>query len=220
MNHSYVDPGLRCIGQSFVVLAQPTAPAEPRECSFNHPSSRQHLKVVAVPGALDNLERPACQGPDPLDQLSSIASIGPDQPHAGKPPCQFIDDQLRSISILDIGRMHHHRQQQPHGIYNDVSLSTVDLLASVIATRPPFSVVLTDWLSMMAALGVGLLLGLPNFGPQGLMDSFPCTILSPRKYHHTVPQGGRSCGIRHVQPLRRTYTMPLTRHSNYRVSYL
>ena len=84
MNHSYVDPGLRCIGQSFVVLAHPTAPAEPRECSFNHPSSRQHLKVVAVPGALDNLERPACQGPDPLDQLSSIASIGPDQPHAGK----------------------------------------------------------------------------------------------------------------------------------------
>ena len=150
MNHSYVDPGLGCLGQSFVVpvsstgqaLAQPTAPAEPRECSFNHPSSRQHLKVVAVPGALDNLERPACQGPDPLDQLSSIASIGPDQPHAGKPLYQFIDDQLRSISILDIGRMHHHRQQQPHGIYNDVSLSTVDLLASVIATRPPFSVVL------------------------------------------------------------------------------
>ena len=125
MNHSYVDPGLGCIGQSFVVpvsstgqaLAQPTAPAEPRECSFDHPSSRQHLKVVAVPGALDNLERPACQGPDPLDQLSSIASIGPDQPHAGKPPYQFIDDQLGSISILDIGRMHHHRQQQPHGIY-------------------------------------------------------------------------------------------------------
>ena len=185
MKHSYVDPGLRCIGQSFVVpvsstgqaLAQPTAPAEPRECSFNHPSSRQHLKVVAVPGALDNLERPACQGPDSLDQLSSIASIGPDQPHAGKPPYQFIDDQLGSISILDIGRMHHHRQQQPHGIYNDVSLSTVDLLASVIATRPPFSVVLTDWLSMMAALGVGLL---PSaFRTLGLMDSFPCTILSP-----------------------------------------
>ncbi len=221
MNHSYVDPGLGCIGQSFVVpvsstgqaLAQPTAPAEPRECSFDHPSSRQHLKVVAVPGALDNLERPACQGPDPLDQLSSIASIGPDQPHAGKPPYQFIDDQLRSISILDIGRMHHHRQQQPHGIYNDVSLSTVDLLASVIATRPPFSVVLTDWLSMMAALGVGLL---PSaFRTLGRRASWTRShvpsCLHSRKYHHTVPQGGRSCGMaRHVQPLRRTYTMPLT----------
>ena len=77
MNHSYMGPRLGCIGQSFVVLAHPTAPAEPRECSFDHPSSRQHLKTVAVPGALDNLECPACQGPDPLDQLSSIASIGP-----------------------------------------------------------------------------------------------------------------------------------------------
>ena len=156
----------------------------------------------AVPGALDN-----------LDQLSSIASIGPDQPHAGKPPYQFIDDQLGSISILDIGRMHYHRQQQPHGIYNDVSLSTVDLLASVIATRPPFPVVLTDWLSMMAALGVGLL---PSaFRTLGRRASWTRShvpsCLHSRKYHHTVPQGGRSCGMaRHVQPLRRTYTMPLT----------
>ena len=109
--------------------------------------------------------------------------------------------------------MHHHRQQQPHGIYNDVSLSTVDLLASVIATRPPFSVVLTDWLSMMAALGVGLLpsaFELWAAGPHGLVPMYhPVSI--PRKYHHTVPQGGRSCGMaRHVQPMRRTYTMPLT----------
>ena len=183
MNHSYVDPHLRCIGQSFVVLAQPTAPAEPRECSFNHPSSRQHLKVVAVSRALHNLEHPACHGPDPLDQLSSIASIGPDQPHSGESPSQFIDDQLGSISILNIGRMHHHRKQQPHGIYNDVSLSTVDLLASVIATRPPFSVVFTDWLSMMAALGVGLP-PLPNFGPQG-MDSF---VLSRLHSENTTTQ--------------------------------
>ena len=200
MNHSYVDPGLRCIGQSFVVLAQPTAPAEPRECSFDHPSSRQHLKVVAVPGALDNLERPACQGPDPLDQLSSIASIGPDQPHAGKPPYQFIDDQLRSISILDIGRMHHHRQQQPHGIYNDVSLSTVDLLASVIATRPPFfrrlnRLAVYDGRARCWVAAFGL----PNFGPQRLMDSFPCTILSP--FPKIPPHGApRREVMRHGSP--------------------
>ena len=221
MNHSYVDPGLGCLGQSFVVpvsstgqaLAHPTAPAEPRECSFDHPSSRQHSKTMAVPGALYNLERPACQGPDPLDQLSSIASIGPDQPHAGKPPYQFIDDQLRPIPILDIGRMHHHRQQQPHGIYNDMSLSTVDLLASVIATRPPFSVVLTDWLSIIAALGVGFLPSACRTLTRraSLARSHVPSSLHSRKYHHTVPQGGRSCGMaRHVQPLRRTYRMPLT----------
>ena len=197
MNHSYMGPRLGCIGQSFVVpvsstgqaLAHPTAPAEPRECSFDHPSSRQHLKTVAVPGALDNLECPACQGPDPLDQL-------------------------RPIPILDIGRMHHHhRQQQPHGIYNDMSLSTIDLLASVIATRPPFPVVLTDWLSMIAALGVGFLPSACRTLTRraSLARSHVPSSLHSRKYHHTVPQGGRSCGMaRHVQPLRRTYRMPLT----------
>ena len=35
-----------------------------------------------------------------------------------------------------------------------MALSSGDFLASVVAPRPPFSVVLTDWLSMMAALGV------------------------------------------------------------------
>ena len=214
MNHSYVGPHLGCIGQSFVVpvsstgqaLAHPTAPAEPRECSYLRGSTRKRWLSLE---ALDNLERPACQGPstDPLDQLSSIASIGPDQPHAGKPPYQFIDDQLRPIPILDIGRMHHHRQQQPHGIYYDMSLSTVDLLASVIATRPPFSVVLTDWLSIIAALGVGFLPSACRTLTRraSLARSHVPSSLHSRKYHHTVPQGGRSCGMaRHVQPLRRT----------------
>ena len=49
----------------------------------------------------------------------------------------------RPISVLDIGRMRHHRQQQSQGIYDDVSLSTIDLFTSIIATRPPFSVVFT-----------------------------------------------------------------------------
>ena len=72
---------------------------------------------------------------------------------------------------------------------------------------------LTDWLSMMAALGVGLL---PSaFRTLGRRASWTRShvpsCLHSRKYHHTVPQGGRSCGMaRHVQPLRRTYTMPLT----------
>ena len=66
---------------------------------------------------------------------------------------------------------------------------------------------------MMAALGVGLL---PSaFRTLGRRASWTRShvpsCLHSRKYHHTVPQGGRSCGMaRHVQPLRRTYTMPLT----------
>ena len=90
MNHCYVDPRLRCIGQGLVVLAQSTAPAEPRECSLDHPSSGQHLKLMAVPGTFHNFKRPACQGPDPLDQLSAIACIGPDQSQTGKTALSFL----------------------------------------------------------------------------------------------------------------------------------
>ena len=213
MNHCYVDPRLRCIGQGLVVLAQPTAPAEPRECSLDHPSSGQHLKLMAVPGTFHNFKRPACQGPDPLDQLSAIACIGPDQSQTGKPPYHFVYDQLRSISVLNISRMYHHGQQQPYGIHYDVSLSTVDLLASIIATRPPFSVVFTDWLSMMAALGVGLLPSASRTAGRRVswtLSHVP-SIIHLRKYLYTVCQGGRSCGsIRHGHPLRSTYKMPLS----------
>ena len=163
--------------------------------------------MVAVPGAL------TISSVQPRAQTHSIsfpiASIGPDQPHAGKPPYQFIDDQLRSISIMDIGRMHHHRQQQPHGIYNDVSLSTVDLLASVIATRPPFSV--ADWLSMMAALGVGLLPSalLWAAGPHGLVPMYhPVSI--PENSTTRCPKAGGHAAWLPCAALRRTYTMPLT----------
>jgi hypothetical protein len=58
---------------------------------------------------------------------------------------------------LDISRVGHNGQEQPHGVYHYVPFAPRHLLASVIATRPPFSVVFTDWLSIMAALGVGSL---------------------------------------------------------------
>ena len=116
-------------------------------------------------------------------------------------------------SLSWMSRMDHHGQQQPHGIHYDVALSTVDLLASVIATRPPFSVVLTDWLSMMAALGVGSLPADLRTAERrvSLTRSHVPSRLHFRKYHHTVPQGGKSCGsARQVHPLRITYRMPLT----------
>jgi hypothetical protein len=54
---------------------------------------------------------------------------------------------------LDAGRRDDDRQQQPEGIHEDVTLPPLDLLARVIAPDPPFSVVFTDWLSRMPALG-------------------------------------------------------------------
>jgi hypothetical protein len=56
---------------------------------------------------------------------------------------------------LDIGGMHNEGQDQAHGVYDDVPLAALDLLAGVVAAGPPFSAVFTDWLSMIAAEGLG-----------------------------------------------------------------
>ena len=138
MNRSYVQPRFRCTGQGFIVLAQPATTSQPRQCSLNHPPSWQHLKLMAGPGTLDDLQDPARHGHHPVHQLAAVASVSPDESKAWESSYQFIDDQPRTISVLDIGRMHHHRQQQAHGIYDDVSLSTVDLLTSItMALRRP-----------------------------------------------------------------------------------
>jgi hypothetical protein len=54
--------------------------------------------------------------------------------------------------------MHNGVEQQALRIYQDVALLALDLLAGVIAVRvdrgPPFSALLTLWLSMIAAVGL------------------------------------------------------------------
>jgi hypothetical protein len=50
-----------------------------------------------------------------------------------------------------------HAEQQARGIDPDVPLPAPDLLGRVVAAGPPFSVVLTLWVSMIAAVGLGSL---------------------------------------------------------------
>jgi hypothetical protein len=64
-----------------------------------------------------------------------------------------VQHQLRTIPVLDIGRVDDHENQQADRVDEDVPLATIDLFARIVTVRPPFSVVFTDWLSMTAALG-------------------------------------------------------------------
>ena len=109
--------------------------------------------------------------------------------------------------------MNHDGQQQSYRVHGDVTLATHHLLTSIIATRPPSSVVFTNWLSMIAAVRVGLLpsdcrtLGRSASWTRSQIPSS----IHLRKYLYTVCQGGRSCvSTRHGHPVRSTYTMPLT----------
>jgi hypothetical protein len=66
--------------------------------------------------------------------------------------------QFAAVAILNIGVMHNRVQQQAYGIDEDMALLAIDLFPRVVAVRidaaPPFSALLTLWLSMTQAVGL------------------------------------------------------------------
>ena len=180
---------------------------------------------MAVWIAPHHAQYPSPSGPSPLHQSAGIGGIGPDQLEPGEPAQQLAQHQLGAVPVpvswhgAGSGCWPHvplrprAGRWYPRRIHYDVAFAPRYLLAGVVAPRPPFSVVFTDWLSMMAALGVA---SRPSLSRTWLRSASSTRSQVPsarhfRKYHHTVPQGGRSWGtIRHGMPPRKTYSMPFT----------
>src|SRR4051812_48413208 len=59
-----------------------------------------------------------------------------------------------AVGILNIGGVDEDTKQEAGGIDPDMALAALDLLGGIVAARPPFSVVLTLWVSMMTAVGL------------------------------------------------------------------
>jgi hypothetical protein len=68
---------------------------------------------------------------------------------------------LDRVPILNIGWRDEERDHQAQRIDNEVALLALDFLARIVAGRvdfgPPFSALLTLWLSAMAVVAVGSL---------------------------------------------------------------
>ena len=215
-----MNPSFSGFRQFLVVLAEPSAPAEPSQRAFHHPSARQHLESVAVGIPPHHLQQPSTGGPGPRYQLPGVGGVSPDYLEPWEVSQQFGQHEPGSVPVLDVGCVNHHSQEQPSGIHYNVALASRHLFACVIAARPPFSVVLTDWLSIMAPLGVASRPSLSR--TMARSASSTCSqVPSVRqflKYHHTVPQGGRSWGIiRQGMPPRNTYRMPFTTSRRFTV---
>ena len=211
MDQGDVDPCLRGCAQGLVVLAQPSAPAQPGEGALQRPTAGPHLKLMAMRGPFHNFQCPAGPGPDPLDQLAGRAGIGPDLLQARTAPLQAVPDPLGTISVLHVCRMDHHGQEHAYGVHYDVALANPLPAGRRHSPRAPFfrgSHRLT-----VDDRGVGgrvSTLDGPHRRPPGLLDAAQVSSwVQPRKYLYTVCQGGRSCGRRRkAQPLRHTYNMP------------
>jgi hypothetical protein len=131
--------------------------AQPTEGTLHDPAPGQDLEAFDVVGPFHDrypqASRAAKRG-YPTEQRSRVAAVRPDQakPHqgAGEGP----EYQFGSVAVLDVGGMDDHAEHQSQGIDDQVTLASTDFLARIVTADPPLDVVLTDWLSMMAADGI------------------------------------------------------------------
>ena len=147
-------PGLPGFREFLVGLAEP--PAQPDQGLLSRQHRLNQARVRSTTHRRVNT---------PKRWLSRFRRTTPRrQPPKPTPPA----DQLGSSPVLDIGGTNHHRQKQPGGIHHNVALAPRYLPAHAAAPRPPFPVVFTNRLSMMAALGAASLSSIIRLDPQKL----------------------------------------------------
>jgi hypothetical protein len=88
-----------------------------------------------------------------MHQLPGVSAIRPDEAQSHQRMFEEGQHELTAVAVLHVGRVHHHGDQQPERIDQEVSLATIDLFARIVTMGAPLSVVFTDWLSITAALG-------------------------------------------------------------------
>jgi len=153
VSHGDINERFARSGACVVVLTQATIRSQPGNRPFHHLASRQHVEARYPMGTLAAVQEPATNALHPFHHLASIAPIGPHHPQVRLLPMEVAHHQPCPVPVLDIGGMHHHRHHHAHGIHQQMACASVEVVASISPARPPFSVVVTDWLSRIAALG-------------------------------------------------------------------
>lgn len=144
---------------AFPILGQSSASPKPGEGALDDPAFRQDDEAVCRIGSLDDLEVHLPQnGPQSgLESGALISAIGIELEKEGVEAEQGGHHKHAAITILDVGGMNDGVHQQAFGVDENVPLLALNLLARIVArrvdARPPFSALLTLWLSMIAALG-------------------------------------------------------------------
>jgi len=147
--------------ETLVIFGKPAVVVEPTEGAFDDPALREQHESLHVIRSLHDLQRASAADPlDPEDELSRIPAICPDEQKRAEKfvLLRFLQDELGTVSILDIGSMDNECKDETNRINEDMSLPSGDLLAGIVPMLVPFfSVVFTDWLSMEPAEGSGFL---------------------------------------------------------------
>lgn len=132
---------------------------------LDEPAVGQHLKALLFcMQALDDVQRDTALLLDlafkalAAKALAAKATVGVNDLHMAPPGFVFDVEQQRQSThpLIQVGRQHDGIQEVTAFVTQTHALAPADFLGSIITTRPPFSVVLTLWVSMTAAVGRAL----------------------------------------------------------------
>ena len=87
------------------------------------------------------------------DEFSGVTTVSPYQFQSWQCLPDLFQDQPGSVPILHVACVDNHSQHQANRVCQDVALPALEVLGCIVAAYPPFSVVFTDWLSRIPALG-------------------------------------------------------------------
>src|SRR3954470_19612254 len=160
-DHAEAEEGERVDGQVLEVLGEPPAAPEPGEGPLHDPALGQRHEALGV-AAADDLEAPAARPRHGLrGGLAAVGAVGEDHLDEREQPPRRAQQRDGPVPVLDVGGMDRGTQEKAQRVDQDVPLLALDLLARVVTAgidaRPPFSALLTLWLSMIAAVGLASL---------------------------------------------------------------
>ncbi len=153
VDHGQADEGFADFGRTLEILRETTIAHEPPERALHDPSFRQHLEGTRPRLAAHDLQSATGKVSGRHHEFLRVPSVRPQVLQTGKMPRQSLQNRHRPRPIQHVCCVDHHRQVPPLRVHFHVVLAASDLLARVVpaADDPPFSDVLTVWLSRMAA---------------------------------------------------------------------
>jgi len=132
------DESLAVGGVVFIVFGEATIIGKPAEGSFHDPALGQDLESVEL-RALDHFQAQTTarqQRFEPLaERVTGIASVDPDQTQPTEGQFQLLEHQASALAILNVGGMNDHGQNQTQRIHQEMSFSSHDLFACIVAAH-------------------------------------------------------------------------------------
>lgn len=174
-----MDHRLAALGQPLVVAGQPPAPDQPGERPLDDPATVQQDEPLLTRRLPDQFEHEPAELLRPSDGRF-VGPVGPDQLQPRELRLEPLGDPLDPVAILDRGRVHDHRQEQAHGVDDEVPLPARDPLARVVTpvVAPLGGVhgLAVDDRCRRALLPA---VGVPQPGPEHVEDLPPGAVESP-----------------------------------------